>query len=101
MPPDDHSYQLLFLNGIPGKTLTPEVVGQHSAHLADLDRRGKLVLAGPLLGRFDGLIVLRTDSLAEARGIAEEDPMVRGGFQSYDIVTWLLANQRNGYQPNQ
>jgi hypothetical protein len=26
--------------------------------------------------------------------------MVRGGFQSYDVVTWLLANQRNNYQPN-
>jgi uncharacterized protein YciI len=97
----DHSYQLLFLNVIPGQTLTPEVVGQHAAHLADLDRRGTLVLAGPLLGRFGGLIVLRVDSLDEARRIAEEDPMVRGGFQSYDVVTWLLANQRNNYQPNQ
>jgi uncharacterized protein YciI len=96
----DRSYQLLFLNGIPGKTPTAEVVGQHAAHLAELDRRGKLVLAGPLLGRFGGLIVLRADSLAEVRGIAEEDPMVRGGFQSYDVVTWLLANQQNKYQPD-
>jgi uncharacterized protein YciI len=96
----DRSYQLLFLNGIPGKAPTAEVVGQHAAHLAELDRRGKLVLAGPLLGRFGGLIVLRADSLAEVRGIAEEDPMVRVGFQSYDVVTWLLANQQNKYQPD-
>ena len=96
----DRSYQLLFLNGIPATAPTAEVVGQHAAHLAELDRRGKLVLAGPLLGRFGGLIVLRADSLAEVRGIAEEDPMVRGGFQSYDVVTWLLANQQNKYQPD-
>ena len=99
MSSDDHSYQLLFLNGIPGKTPTIEVVGQHAAHLAELDRDGKLVLAGPLLGRLGGLIALRADSLAEVRAIADVDPMVRGGFQSYDIVTWLLANRRNGYQP--
>src|SRR5580704_9859487 len=96
----DRSYQLLFLNVIPGMALTTEVVGQHAAHLADLDRQGKLVLAGPLLGRLGGLLVLRVDSLAEARGIAEEDPMVRGGFQSYDVVTWVLANQQNKYQPD-
>ena len=99
MPPNDRSYHVLFLNGIPGQALTADVVGQHAAHLAELDRRGTLVLAGPLLGRVGGLVVLRTDTLAEARGIAEADPMVRGGFQSYEIVSWLLANQRNGYQP--
>lgn len=97
----DGSYQLLFLNGIPGHAPTPAVIAQHAAHLAELDRDGKLVLAGPLLGRFGGLIVLRVDSLAEAHRIAEEDPMVRGWFQSYEVVEWLLANRDNAYQPNQ
>jgi uncharacterized protein YciI len=99
---DSHDviYHLLFLNGLPGRTPTPDVVAQHTAHLADLDRQGRLVLAGPLLGRFGGLIVLRTGTLAEASRIADEDPMIRGGFQSYEVVAWAIADRRNSYSPN-
>jgi uncharacterized protein YciI len=93
-------YHLLFLNGLPGKTPTADVLRHHAAHLADLDRHGKLVLAGPFLGRFAGLLVLRTASLSEARRIADEDPMIRGGFQSYDLVAWAQADSGNNYQPN-
>lgn len=98
--PRDVVYHLLFLNGLPGKTPTDDVLAHHAAHLAELDRQDRLVLAGPFLGRFGGLIVLRTRTIAEARGIAEEDPMIRGGFQSYDIVAWAQAERRNNYQPN-
>ena len=93
-------YHLLFLNGLPGRTPTAEVLARHAAHLADLDRQGKLVLAGPFLGRFAGLIVLRTASLAEAKQVADEDPMIRGGFQSYDLVAWAQAEKGNSYQPD-
>ena len=54
-PADQHddgrrqgSYTLIFLNSIPGKALSPEVVKHHAAHLAELDNSGKLVLAGPI-----------------------------------------------------
>ena len=76
-PTDQHSdgrredrYCLIFLNSIPGRTLSPEVVNLHAAHLAELDTDGKLVLGGPIPERAGGLIVVRTGSLAEARGIA-------------------------------
>jgi uncharacterized protein YciI len=97
---EDVVYHAVFLNGLPGRTPTAEVVGQHAAHLAELDREGKLVLAGPFLGRFAGLLVLRTASVAEAKGIIEVDPMIRGGFQSFEIVPWAQAWSRNNYQPN-
>jgi uncharacterized protein len=92
-------FYVLFLSMIPGKALTPVVIDQHAAHLADLDRQGKLALAGPLLTRFSGLIVLRVASLADARAIAEEDPMIRGGYQTYELATWLMANKQNHYRP--
>jgi uncharacterized protein len=100
---DDRSedkYYLIFLNLIPAKTLSPEVVNLHAAHLAELDKAEKLVLAGPIPERAGGLIVLRTKSLAEARAIAEEDPMIRSGFQTYELGTWIMANRQNNYQPN-
>ncbi|HEX4683582.1 MAG TPA: YciI family protein [Gemmatimonadaceae bacterium] len=96
----DAVYHALFLTGLPGRLPTAEVVARHAAHLAELDGAGKLVLAGPFLGRFAGLLVLRTASAGEAIRIAEEDPMIRGGFQSYEVVSWAQATARNNYQPD-
>ena len=95
----DARYFLIFLNSIPGKSLTPDVVTLHAAHLKELDQAGKLVLAGPIPERAGGLIVLRVASLAEAKAIAEEDPMIRGAYQTYALGTWLMSNRDNNYQP--
>jgi uncharacterized protein len=94
------TYHLIFLNGVPERSLSLEVVNLHAAHLEELDRAGKLVLAGPIPERAGGLIVLRTGSLAEARAIAEEDPMVRGGYQTYELGSWVMSNRQNDYRPN-
>jgi uncharacterized protein len=105
-PPADRSsgspesvLYLLFLRLAPQKPLNAEIVGRHAAHLAELDEAGKLVLAGPIPERAGGLIVLRVANLAEAKAIAEEDPMVRGGYQTYELGTWLMANRQNDFQP--
>jgi uncharacterized protein len=94
------AYHLIFLNGVPERPLSLEVVNLHAAHLEELDKAGKLVLAGPVPERAGGLIVLRTESLAEARAIAEEDPMVRGGYQTYELGSWIMSNRQNNYRPN-
>jgi uncharacterized protein len=91
---------VIFLSLAAGKTLTPAIVEAHAAHLAELDRTGRLVLAGPLLNHFSGLIVLQTANPAEARAIADKDPMIRGGFQTYELGTWIMANAQNHYRPN-
>jgi uncharacterized protein len=96
----DTRYYLIFLHSIPERSLSPQAVDQHAAHLAELDDSGKLVMAGPLLERAGGLIVLRTGSAAEAMAIAEEDPLVRGAYQTYELGTWLMSNRRNDYRPN-
>lgn len=93
-------YYLIFLHSIPDRPLSREVVDLHAAHLAELDDRGTLVMAGPLVERAGGLIVLRTGSAAEAMAIAEEDPLVRGAYQTYELGTWLMSNRHNGYRPN-
>ena len=100
----DHStespgrYFLIFLKMVPGKTLSPDVLGLHANHLSELDRSGQLVLAGPITERLGGLIVLRVASLADAKAVADEDPLVRGGYQTYELGTWLMSNHQNGYR---
>jgi uncharacterized protein len=92
-------YHVIVLKSIPGKPLSPEVVNHHAAHLAELDQNGKLVLAGPIPELAGGLIVLRTASLAEAKAIADEDPLVQGAYQTYELGTWIMSNRENGYRP--
>ena len=96
----DTKYYLIFLHSIPERPLTAEAVDQHAAHLAELDGSGKLVMAGPIVERQGGLIVLRATSAAEARAIAEEDPLVRGAYETYELRTWLMSNRQNDYHPS-
>jgi uncharacterized protein len=108
MSPNDESrdqahdvvYYVVFLNGMPDRPLNPTIVELHAQHLAELDRKGQLVLAGPLVERRGGLIVLRVTTTAEARAIAEGDPMVRGGYEFYELATWPIADRQNSYRPN-
>ena len=93
-------YYVIFLHSIPEWSLTAEVIDQHAAHLAELDDSGALVMAGPIVERQCGLIVLRTESAAEVLAIAEEDPLVRGAYQTYELGTWLISNRQNNYRPN-
>ena len=93
-------YFLILFKMVPGRALSPEVLGSHAAHLSELDRSGRLVLAGPVPERQGGLIALRVASLADAKAIADEDPLVRGGYQTYELGTWLMSNRQNGYRPD-
>ena len=93
-------YFLILMRIVPGQPLSPEVLGAHAAHLAELDRDGRLVLAGLVPERPGGLIVLRVASLADAKVIAEEDPLVRGGYQTYELGTWMISKRQNGYRPD-
>lgn len=72
----------------------------HAAHLAELDDGGKLVTAGPLVDRSSGLIVLRAADVAEAKPIADEDPLVRAAYLTYELGVWLTSNRQNNYRPN-
>jgi uncharacterized protein YciI len=98
-PSDDAVYYLLLATGVPGKAPTGDVLTEHGSHLARLDQEGKLALAGPFLDRFGGAIVLRAANADEAKRIAEQDPMVRGGFETYELIPWKQATQRNHYLP--
>lgn len=96
----DTKCYVIFLHSIPERSLTTEVIDQHAAHLAELDDSGKLVMSALIVERQCGLIVLRTESAAEVMAIAEEDPLVRGAYQTYELGTWLIGNRQNNYHPD-
>lgn len=69
------------------------------AHLkfqVELERKGVMFGAGPFWTEDEqrwegeGMIIIRADSLAEARRIAESDPMHASGARAFTIRPWLL-----------
>ena len=65
----------------------------HVAYLNDLNAGGKLAFAGPFLGD-DGkptgsLVVVKAETIEEARQIAQNDPYAKAGlFASVDVKAW-------------
>ena len=65
----------------------------HVEHLNDLNARGVLKIAGPLLGDegkpVGSLLIFECDDLDEARSIAVADPYAKAGlFDSVEISPW-------------
>ena len=70
---------------------------EHVAFQLDLEKRGIMFAAGPLgdlenpdQWHGEGLIVIRADSLEEARDIAASDPMHKSGARTYTVRPWLV-----------
>lgn len=71
------------------------VMGEHFAYLKGLTRRGSVLVAGPVDGRY-GLIVLEAGSEEEARRIMENEPSVAQGvhtYRMYPMTASLMASK--------
>ncbi len=81
-----------------GPARSPEIARLLPAHLeyqVRIEREGKLFGAGPIFEEgadvpSGGMIVLRARDIAEARAIADADPLHAAGLRSYTIRKWLL-----------
>lgn len=61
------------------------------AHLAWADREYQarnLILSGPADGKSGGIYLIKADDLHTAKSVAERDPIIGGGFCTYDIIDW-------------
>ncbi len=73
-----------------------ENVEEHLKFQMSLEERGIMFGAGPFWAddettwEGEGMVIIRAGSLAEARKIAEEDPMHRAGARSFTVRPWLL-----------
>ncbi len=82
----------------PGVTLEKmrEQVPAHLTFQVDLESRGIMYGAGPLfppdsdmwLG--EGLVIIRAQSLDEAKKIAASDPMHSSGMREYKVREWMM-----------
>ena len=68
----------------------------HLAYQVQMEKQGCYVAAGPHweddeeTWKGDGMIVVRAKNLAEARQIAENDPMHSSGARKFTVRPWLV-----------
>lgn len=73
-----------------------KVLPAHLAYVADLERQGAVIFAGPLSDETGekmeamGMLIFRADSLETARKLAEGDPMHSTGMRSFTLRRWLI-----------
>jgi uncharacterized protein YciI len=69
---------------------------EHLEYQRSLERKGIMFGAGPLFtedGRYataEGMIIIRANTLEEARAIAEADPMHKSGARVFTVRPWVL-----------
>ena len=77
--------------------MTMELAKEHVEHLKGLENRGKLELCGPFKDGKGGMVILRGVSKEEARAIAESDPFVSSGAESYELRQLEVSSRDNGH----
>jgi uncharacterized protein YciI len=63
----------------------------HREYLRQLDAAGTLVLSGPFTDRHGGMLLIRAESEDAARAIAEADPLVKNGVDTYELRHWRIT----------
>ncbi|OFZ56001.1 MAG: hypothetical protein A2428_08605 [Bdellovibrionales bacterium RIFOXYC1_FULL_54_43] len=87
-------YVVLLSHAKP-ELLPRNLAQQHVNYLKHLENEGLLELCGPFSTYKGGMVILRVASESEARTIAEADPFVQSGAQSYEIRKWELSCRAN------
>ena len=79
--------------------LTKAAVERHVANLRQLDEEGHIELAGVFKGYpgVAGMYILKAESREEAKELCDREPLVVGGYATYKLIDFLIANRENNY----
>ncbi len=94
--------QLYVVFTIPTNGMGPvmENIEDHLKFQVELEQKGIMLGAGPFWAddehtwSGEGMVIIRADSLAHARKIAESDPMHSSGARGFKVRPWLLNEGR-------
>ena len=73
-----------------------ENVEAHLKYQHEIEQNGIMVAAGPFADdneeamTGEGMIIIRADSLEEAKAVADADPMHQAGARSYRLRPWCM-----------
>jgi uncharacterized protein YciI len=73
-------------------------VAEHLEYMNRMESEGKLFASGPFLQEGvlvgDGLTILQTETLEEARTIMQGEPLIERGMRQFDLRPWELREGR-------
>lgn len=81
---------------VSGLDAVRENLAEHLAYQLELERKNIMFAAGPFADdnaqewEGEGMVIIRADSLDQARQIAEADPMHKSGAREFRLRPWLL-----------
>ncbi len=93
---EDVRYVILLSHARP-ELITEQLVRAHVAHLQELEAKGLLELCGPFPDDRGGMVIVRVSNAEDARALAEADPFVSSGAESYQLRRWELSHAGNGH----
>lgn len=79
------------------KRFSEDLIRAHVGHLKKLEEVGKLELCGPFPNHDGGMVILRGVTEEEAHVIAEADPFVSSGAETYELRKWELSCRENNH----
>lgn len=79
--------------------ITKKVVEEHVANIRKLDDEGKLEICGVFKGYpgMAGMYILNVESREEAKELCDSEPLVVGGYATYKLIDFIIANRENDY----
>lgn len=89
-------YFIVFTEPAGDRLAVQDNLKPHLDYQRELEKRGVIVAAGPLSDERGeewtgkGMIIYRAANIAEARQIADADPMHSRGIRTYKIIPWLM-----------
>ena len=77
-------------NRTQDSTTAAKLQAGHMANIEQMEKDGKLCLAGPFAdnGDWRGLFILDVKTLEEAKALVDKDPAVQAGRLKYQIHPW-------------
>lgn len=88
---------VILLDKIDGADATEQDVKGHIEFLRTLDKNKQLVFGGPFTDHNGGMIIIKANSLEEAKATAESDPLVSRKLRSCEVRTWVLSCEENNH----
>ena len=92
-------YMMMIKKSKTYQKMTKQTVTEHVENIRKLDDEGKLEICGVFKGYpgMAGMYILKTESREEAEEICNAEPLVMGGYASYQLVGLQIANRENNY----
>ena len=92
-------YMMMIKKGKSYNRITRKIIEEHVANIKRLDDEGKLEICGVFKGYpgMAGMYILKTESRQEAEALCQLEPLVAGGYASYQLVDFQIANRENNY----